>query len=113
MPIEMLLVLSQVIYCHLLVFLDVGLSSLDAVISYVTDDWAKSDEGITQHLKVAVAMLKSEPDQQEKCQQMANTFLTHRQMSEAEAFYKMLPNLIQALTQSLYHLTRKSSQASS
>ena len=26
-------------------------------------------------------------------QQMANTFLTHRQMGEVEAYYKILPNL--------------------
>ena len=45
-----------------------------AVITYVTDYWAKSDEGITQHLREAAAILKSEPDEQRRCQQMANTF---------------------------------------
>ena len=64
-----------------------------AVITYVTDYWAKPDEGITQYLKEAAAILKSEPDQYKKCQQMANTFLTHRQMGEVEAYYKILPNL--------------------
>ena len=64
-----------------------------AVITYVTDYWAKPDEGITQHLREAAAILKSEPDQQKRCQQMANTFMTHRQMGEAEAYYKILPNL--------------------
>ena len=64
-----------------------------AVITYVTDYWAKSDEGITQHLKEAAAILRSEPDQKKRCQQLANTFLTHRQMSEAEAYYKILPHL--------------------
>ena len=64
-----------------------------AVITYVTDYWSKSDEGVTQHLKEAAANLKSEKNQQKKCQQMANTFLTHRQMSECEAYYKILPNL--------------------
>ena len=29
-----------------------------AVITYVTDYWAKSDEGITQHLREAAAILK-------------------------------------------------------
>ena len=38
-------------------------------------------------------MLKSEPDQLKRCQQMANTFLTHRQMGESEAYYKIFPNL--------------------
>ena len=64
-----------------------------AVITYVTDYWAKPDEGITQYLKEAAAILKSEPDQRKKCQQMANTYLTHRQMSEVEAYYKIFPNL--------------------
>ena len=64
-----------------------------AVITYVTDYWAKSDEGITQHLKEAAALLKAEPDQEKRCQQLANTFLAHRQMSEAEPYYKILPHL--------------------
>jgi hypothetical protein len=64
-----------------------------AVITYVTDYWAKPDEGITQYLKEAAAMLKHEPDQYKRCQQMANTFLTHRQMGEVEAYYKILPSL--------------------
>ena len=69
--------------------------SLDyfAVITYITDYWAKPDEGITQILKDAAANLKLESNQQKRCQQMANTFLTHRQMSEAEAYYKILPHL--------------------
>ena len=64
-----------------------------AVITYVTDYWAKPDEGITPILKEAAEYLKSQPDQQKRCQQMANTFLTHRQMGEAEAYYKIFPNL--------------------
>ena len=64
-----------------------------AVIAYVTDYWAKADEGITQHLKEAAAILKSEPNHKKRCQQLANTFLTHRQMSEAEAYFKILPHL--------------------
>ena len=63
------------------------------VITYVTDYWAKPDEGITQYLREAAALLKSEPDQQKRCQQLANTFLTHRQMGEAEAYYKIFPHL--------------------
>ena len=64
-----------------------------AVITYVTDYWAKPDEGITPILKEAAENLKSQPDQKKKCQQMANTFITHRQMGEAEAYYKIFPNL--------------------
>ena len=64
-----------------------------AVITYVTDYWAKPDEGITKFLREAAAILKSEPDQKKRCQQMANTFLTHRQMGEVEAYYKIFPNM--------------------
>ena len=64
-----------------------------AVITYITDYWAKPDEGITQYLREAAAMLKSEPDQRKKCIQMANIFLTHRQMGEVEAYYKIFPSL--------------------
>ena len=64
-----------------------------AAITYITDYWAKPDEGITQHLREAATALKSEPDQQKRCQQMANIFMTHRQMGEAEAYYKIFPNL--------------------
>ena len=64
-----------------------------AVITYITDYWAKPDEGITQYLREAATMFKSEPDQRKRCQQMANTFLTHRQMGEVEAYYKIFPNL--------------------
>ena len=63
------------------------------VITYVTDYFLKPDEGITQFLKEAAATLKSEPNQQKRCQQMANTFLTHRQMGEVEAYYKIFPHL--------------------
>ena len=61
--------------------------------TYITDYWSKADEGITRYLKEASSILKSEPYLRKRCQQMANTFLTHRQMGEAEAYYKILPNL--------------------
>ena len=63
-----------------------------AVITYVTDYWAKPDEGLTALLREAAQSLKSETDQQKRCQQLANTFLSHRQMGEAEAYYKILPD---------------------
>ena len=64
-----------------------------ATITYVTDYWAKSDDQVTQHLKEAAESLKFEKNLKRKCQEMANTFLTHRQMSECEAYYKIFPNL--------------------
>ena len=40
-------------------------------------------------------MLESNPDDntKEKMQKVATTFLSHRQIGEAEAFYKLLPDL--------------------
>ena len=64
-----------------------------SVITYVTDYWAKSDEGVTQQLIEAAANLKSETNKKKRCQELANIFLTHRQMGECEAYYKILPNL--------------------
>ena len=64
-----------------------------AVITYVTDYWAKADEGLTPILREAAEKLKSEPEHRKRCQQMANTFMTNRQMGEAEAYFKILPNL--------------------
>ena len=67
--------------------------SYHALITYVTDYWAKPDEGTTEQLKEAAVALKSEPNQKKRCQEMANTFITHRQMSESEAYYKIFPNM--------------------
>ena len=63
-----------------------------AVITYVTDYYAKADEGKMEIIK---AMLKeSQSDSlQEKMRLVANTFLTHRQMGESEAVYKIMPHL--------------------
>ena len=64
-----------------------------AIITYVTDYWAKADQGVTPFLKEAAENLKTEPDQKKRSRQMASTFLTHRQMGEAEAYFKIFPNL--------------------
>ena len=63
------------------------------LITYVTDYWAKADEGLTPILREAAKQLKAEPEQKKRAQEMANTFISHRQMGEAEAYYKILPNL--------------------
>ena len=59
----------------------------------MTDYWAKADEGLTPILREAAIKLRSEPEEKKRCQQMANIFLTNRQMGEAEAYYKIMPNL--------------------
>ena len=63
------------------------------VITYVTDYWLKPDKGMTQNLEESAKQLRSEPDMKKRCQQLANTFLSHRQMGIAEAYYKIFPQL--------------------
>ena len=63
------------------------------IITYVTDYWAKADEGLTPILREAAKQIKREPEQKKRAQELANTFISHRQMGEAEAYYKILPNL--------------------
>ena len=37
--------------------------------------------------------LSEEKDMWQKCNEMANQFLTHRQVGECEAFYKLFANM--------------------
>ena len=63
-----------------------------AVITYVTDYYAKDDTGKADVIK---QMLKESQCQslKEKMRIVANTFLTHRQIGEAEAVYRLIPHL--------------------
>ena len=63
-----------------------------AVITYVTDYYAKDDTG---KMEVIKQMLKESRCEtlQEKMRLVANTFLTHRQIGEAEAVYRLIPHL--------------------
>ena len=63
------------------------------VVTYVTDYWLKPDKGMTEKLEKSAKDLRSEPEMRKRCQQLANIFLTHRQMGESEAYYKILPHL--------------------
>ena len=64
-----------------------------AVITYVTDYYAKDDTGTMEIIKAALAQSESK-DLKEKMKIIANTFLTHRQMGEAEACYRLLPSML-------------------
>ena len=66
-----------------------------SVITYVTDYWAKSDEGVTQQLIEAAANLKSETNKKKRCQELANIFLTHRQMGVC--FFAWVTSCFQSL----------------
>ena len=63
-----------------------------AVITYVTDYYSKDDTGTMEIMK-KVMDNSEKKDLQERMRQVANTFLTHRQMGEAEAVYKLIPSM--------------------
>ena len=62
------------------------------VITYITEYFTKDETGTVEAI---TQMLKSNPDDgtKEKMKKVASTFLSHRQIGEAEAFYKLLPDL--------------------
>ena len=62
-------------------------------ITYVTDYFTKDSTGLTEVLKTAMKQLSEEKDMREKCNEMANLFLTHRQVGECEAIYKLFANM--------------------
>ena len=63
-----------------------------AVITYVTDYYSKDDTGTMEIIKAALAQADSK-DLKERMRIISNTFLTHRQMGEAEAIYRLLPSM--------------------
>ena len=48
---------------------------------------------MTEVLKTAMKQLSEKDDMKERCHQMANTFMTHRQCGESEAIYKLLASM--------------------
>ena len=63
-----------------------------AVITYITDYFSKDDTGTQQHIKEDAKQF-GRASLREKLNIIKNTFLTHRQMGEAEAIYRLLPSL--------------------
>ena len=63
------------------------------VITYTTEYFAKDDTGTMEVLK---QVIESNPDDdtKEKMKKVASTFLSHRQIGEAEAYFKLLPDLL-------------------
>ena len=62
------------------------------VVSYITDYYSKDDSGTIEYLKKAKKQMidKNMPQQ---LRQMANTFLSHRRLGEAEAIYRVTPDM--------------------
>ena len=64
-----------------------------AVITYISDYFAKDDTGLMDVIKTAVKEDNSESTK-DRMKLVANTFMTHRQIGEAEAVYRLLPNMV-------------------
>ena len=63
------------------------------VITYVTDYVSKDDTAIMNTLLEAAKSCQSESSKQ-RMKIIMNTFLTHRQMGEAEVYYRIFPDLL-------------------
>ena len=63
-----------------------------AVITYITDYYSKDDTGTMEVMK-KIMENSEKKELQERMRQVANIFLTHRQMGEAEAVYKLIPSM--------------------
>ena len=64
-----------------------------AVLTYITEYFCKTDSTMQELLKEAAKNIDSNKSQRERKFLLSNTFLTHRQMGEAEVIYKISPNL--------------------
>ena len=49
--------------------------------------------GLTEVLKTAVKQLGDDKDMRQKCNEMASIFLSHRQIGEVEAIYKLCAHM--------------------
>ena len=79
------------------------------IITYVTDYWAKDSTGLTDVLKAAVNQLQKDGDMRKKCNDLANVFMSHRQVGEAEAYYKLFAhmNLVYSSVATVYVPTER------
>ena len=63
-----------------------------AVITYISDYWGKDDSGTMGYIKEALQSAENE-SLKNKLSLVINQFLTHRQIGECEAYFKILPHL--------------------
>ena len=61
------------------------------VITYITDYFTKDDSGTLKYIKEALKA--SRDDLKEKLRLVVHQFLTHRQIGESEAYYRILSSL--------------------
>ena len=63
-----------------------------AGLTYISDYYSKDDTGTTSFIREALKQAEND-SLRSKLSLVAHTFLTHRQIGESEAFYKILPQL--------------------
>ena len=63
-----------------------------AVITYISDYYGKDDSGTLHHIREALKESTND-DFKAKMLLVAQTFLTHRQIGECEAYFRILPHL--------------------
>ena len=63
-----------------------------AVITYISDYYSKDDSGTMKHIKEAMKQARDE-SLQSKLALVVHQFLTHRQIGESEAYFRLLQHL--------------------
>ena len=63
-----------------------------AISTYITDYFLKTESALTNILKEAAMACKS-MEKKDQMHLMADTFLSHRQLGESEALYRIIPSL--------------------
>ena len=63
------------------------------IITYISEYFAKDDSGLMELIKSVIKENTSDSSKK-KIKEVANTFLTHRQIGEAESIYRLLPNIV-------------------
>ena len=64
-----------------------------ATITYITDYFAKMDTSLMEQIN-AIVKQDSSDSVKERMKTVANTFMTHRQIGEAEAIYRLFPDML-------------------
>ena len=64
-----------------------------ATITYITDYYGKDDTGLMELINSVVKQDTSE-NTKKRMKMIANTFMTNRQIGEAEAVYRLIPNMV-------------------
>jgi hypothetical protein len=63
-----------------------------SIITYITNYYTKDDTGTVKYLKEASKSCKGKSPA-DQMRYLANVFLTHRQIGECEAYYRIIPSL--------------------